>query len=676
MTKVRSLLLTALMVMSVFAGATAFAGSAVAAESGKTISDNTVVYQGQVGLVNAFGAEKEVTLSKGKDGGNGFVDTYTADTNGEFTIDTSELETGFYQLSGDDGSGTTVTITFQVVQQSFDVSADSTTLMENSEDQSVSFSIDDSNRENFDVSVYSEEITGDDSAIDSFSGMHEEGDGPHTFDLDLSSYDLSPGTYNVTVSVDDTTASQTFEITVKKGGSASSSFGDSVYNVPRGDIVPITVNLENTKSATATVGSAESNFEMTVDVTDNDDDGKVTFWLNTYQTTNTDASKVIYAGANSEDGVTAAWETPSSGGLEDPIAVTSGDNIYELSVDTNNDGTPDDVASLSVDPRSTGSAQTWIAPNNLESYDDAPGLTSQLTQRSNVAKDDHIVVQLKDTTGIYGALAAQGFGASVDDVEGLSLSIKEVNPEPNTEVNSLNSNSAGVKVFADGKNNTLYAVIDTSAVDFAEQSDADEDFYGDWKATFHVSDASSGGYAVTPDDDQYASTTFTVEQPSFELNDGNDLKVANSDNQTVTGMTNLAPGTSVNLRARSSGVFFKNQDVTVSEDGSFTGTFDFSGYENGTEFGVTASATGVDSVSVDGVLNANLQETTTTTTTTTTESTTEEPTSTTEEPTSTTEEPTSTTTTSTNDDGQPGFGVAVSVVALLAAALLALRREN
>jgi surface glycoprotein (TIGR04207 family) len=635
---VRSLVLTAMLVLSVFAGTMAFAGSAAAASnSDTTISNNSVVYQGQDGLVTAYSNGTKATLSKGKDGNGGFVDTYTADGSGEFTIDTAELNTGFYQLS--DGN---TTITFQVVEQTFDVSADSTALMENSNDQTVSFSIDDSNREDFNVSVYSEDITDDESqVIASATGMHEDGDGNHTFDVDLSSYDLSPGTYNVTVSVDDTSASQTFEITVKEGGDSSSSLGSSVYSVPRGDVVPITVHLENTDSATVMVGSNESNFNMSVSVTDKDDDNEVTFWLNTYQTTSTDGNDVIYAGADSEDKVDATWE---SNPLSAPLAVTSGDTIYELATYTDSEN-PDDVGSLSVDPRSTGSAQTWIAPRNAD-VSSASDLTEAVSQRSNVAYGDYVVVQIKDTTGIYGAFSQD----DLSDIDGLSLTVKEDNPEPNTEADTFSTDNDGVSVIDDGANKSLYVVIETDNLDNVDE----ENLMGDWTATFKVTD----DYAVTPDDTESISTSFTVEKPTLELNDGNDLTVAPSDNQSISGTTNLAPGSSVNLQVRSSGVFFKNEDIKVKDDGLFSTMFDFSEYGNGTVFSATATATGADSVSVDGTLNQNSDEPTTTTTSSdnsdkTTTSSSEE------------------STTTSNDDGQPGFGVAISVVALLA-----LRREN
>ncbi|WP_435153186.1 BGTF surface domain-containing protein [Haladaptatus sp. DFWS20] len=645
-TKVRSLLLTALMVISGVAGATAFAGSAATADV--EVGVDSPIFQGQDAKATGFANDSDVTLEKKVDGNWIYQDQYTADENSTI-VDTSDLE-GQFQL--DDGSSTA---SFQVVEQTLDMSTDATEVKNAGSDSKIMFTLENSNRNNFDVHATSEEAFGED--VGTFS---DDGD-----EATLDFTDVDAGTYNVTLSVSDSDASETFEVTVTDAGDISADFEESSYSVPRGDIVPITVDLDNTDSATVQVGSNESNFNISADVTDGSgdaDDGKVTFYLNTYKTTDNDADNVIYAGAESGDSVDATWVTDS---LDEPVAVTSGDNIYQLRVDADADGTPENAAALNVNGRNTGSAQTWIAPANLDA-DNPTDLMDAVTQRSSVAHGDYVVVQIKDTTGIYGAVSD---ASDLSSVNGLSMTVTENDPEPNTKADSFDTTNSGVKMIDDGANESLYLLVETDAVNGIDK----DDLMGEWTAEFTV----DSDYAVTPDDDQSVSTTFSVEEPTIEVNDGNDVSAAPSDNQSVSGTTNFAPGTSVRMQV-SSGVFFKNlNDLTVGEDGSFEGMMDFSEYENDTEFTVKAIANGQSS-SVEGVLNQNAQEdpeTTTTTTMTTTTTTTSEATSST---TSTSDEPTDTTTTTTtsNNDGQPGFGVAISVVALLAAALLALRREN
>ena len=116
----------------------------------------------------------------------------------------------------------------------------------------------------------------------------------------------------------------------------------------------------------------------------------------------------------------------------------------------------------------------------------------------------------------------------------------------------------------------------------------------------------------------------------------------------------------------------ETQNVSVDAGSTADVTFEYTvpsetgDYTHGVMVGDNAAVTA----------GITVQEETTTTEPTTTEPTTEEPT--TEEPTTaaptTSEEPDETT--ADDSGGQPGFGVAVALVALLAAALLATRRDN
>ncbi|MFC6737144.1 BGTF surface domain-containing protein, partial [Halolamina salina] len=126
--------------------------------------------------------------------------------------------------------------------------------------------------------------------------------------------------------------------------------------------------------------------------------------------------------------------------------------------------------------------------------------------------------------------------------------------------------------------------------------------------------------------------------------------------------------------------FFNTDTVTVQSDGTFSGSFDFSEQSAGDTFDVTVRKGGTQVASADGeVVESVSEETPTATATeqpdteteTATATATEAPDTETEAPDTETEEPDTETTTTTT----PGFGVAVALVALLAAALLAGRRE-
>ena len=179
------------------------------------------------------------------------------------------------------------TLCFQVVEQTFSVEADSTSVKNAGDDSKLTFSIEDSNRENFNVTVTSDEI--DEDWSKSYTNLYEEGDGTHEFEVDLRCHQRPRTGYlqRHRQRRRHDRILRAFEITVEDAGDSLGSSRTSAYSVPRGDIVPITVSLENTKSAHVVIGDKEKdNFEINATVTDGDDDGLVTLYLNTYRTTN------------------------------------------------------------------------------------------------------------------------------------------------------------------------------------------------------------------------------------------------------------------------------------------------------------------------------------------------------------------------------------------------------
>ena len=184
------------------------------------------------------------------------------------------------------------------------------------------------------------------------------------------------------------------------------------------------------------------------------------------------------------------------------------------------------------------------------------------------------------------------------------------------------------------------------------------------------------------------NATFTVEASATEL-DADPVEVGAASNQTITGSTNYAPGTELTVRVRSSsdvspGVF-NTDTVTVQPDGTFSAQFDFSEQSAGDTFSVTVRKDSTQLISADGEVVESTttpaptegdgtpsEDTETATPTETTTATPEPADDDTATPDEGTEQPSDGDTTTTTT---PGFGVAVALVALLAAALLAGRRE-
>ena len=155
-------------------------------------------------------------------------------------------------------------------------------------------------------------------------------------------------------------------------------------------------------------------------------------------------------------------------------------------------------------------------------------------------------------------------------------------------------------------------------------------------------------------------------------NEDDDVQIENTEEATVSASTNVAPGSDAEIRISADG-FQQGQSVNVTSDGSISTTFDTSNLEVGddveldfrvsgssvsTDTGVIVEAVGTEEPADDGEEPATNE--------------TEEPADDgeEEEPADDGEEEEST------DDGTPGFGAVVALVALIGAALLAIRRQN
>ena len=146
----------------------------------------------------------------------------------------------------------------------------------------------------------------------------------------------------------------------------------------------------------------------------------------------------------------------------------------------------------------------------------------------------------------------------------------------------------------------------------------------------------------------------TIAQPSENTTqstgsfayDGETLLVQNATGQTIRGETSLPAGTDVTLSLKSSGPtpFLKTATATVGENGTFAATFDLSDVAADAPLQVSARANGTEIAETEGRIVEELPETTARTTTATE--------------------------TTSNESGQPGFGVSAALVALCAALLV------
>jgi PGF-CTERM protein len=252
-----------------------------------------------------------------------------------------------------------------------------------------------------------------------------------------------------------------------------------------------------------------------------------------------------------------------------------------------------------------------------------------------------------------------------------------------------------VTVIADGPNDTYFVIVDTDNVNFKNGNTlpSDDDTALETNFTILNRDSNAGQDFVPEDgfdDDENSETfvTFNANEPDVTIQEP--FNVSQAEGQTVNAQTNIAPGTEVRLRVRSdSGVspsFLKTATPTVQSDGTFSATFDFSQQNVGDTYEITVSSTGIilnsdeteDGTVVEGVATATPEPDTATpepdTATPEPDTATPEPDTATPEPDTDTAMPDTDTPTST-PTSTPGFGVVVALTALLAAALLAVRRD-
>ena len=586
------------------------------------------------------------------------------------------------------------------------------------------------------------------------------------------------GDYDFTFTGADTEASATASITVNEEDQ-DAEFSQGVYTQSAGDVVEITVGLQDTDEAFMQFGGEEVGFFDVFYIEDDDGDGEVTFQINTRvlgtnvgsdEALNSDDDIALSLGQQTggpdsefdpvgffdEDtdspiettsgttGGSVDFTGSSTGGIRgdvldlDPLerplqaasytlAVSSDDGNFLVNEDDNIEVDEElDSATLELTQPELGEVTAHTAPE--EAADDANNiedLLNQVTVREEIAEDDRLVLSF-EATGIYGTMVQKsddGFdiledGVSAetidavndDDGEGITIEVEAEDVPGNLQAKQVdfeNADDGDVFTYIDNDAGVMYMVVDTGAsgafnrdIDPGDVFDASIEYEAeDPRYSFDIPDEFNGdapfngqaggsltegpAFPYLTEDDETIDTTTPVDiveqSAAFDnLNQDDEVQLVPEEAHEVTGTTNIAPGSDSAVRFRSvndtSPSFVITQDTTIESDGSFSVEADFSDQAAGNEANSIFRANGqavdsTDSVFVDEVGTETPTEEPTPTPT-------EEPTPTpTEEPTATpTEEPTPTPTPTPEDT--PGFGALVALVALIAAALLAARRND
>ncbi|PSQ06802.1 hypothetical protein BRC97_05935 [Halobacteriales archaeon QS_6_71_20] len=675
-------------------------------------NDGGIVFAGQTASYDAAFND-----NNSADGGYQLYERVDSDTgspvrslgdgdNGLVNVSTSGLDAGTtYFISNDGQNPSDADITFTIREQDFSAAFDSDSV-DNDGTTGVEIEFDSTNRaDDYNVTVTSESLSDEDLAdiFDDNFGAVDTGDDDDGVELqvtggsqaaDANFSGIDGGDYNLTFEVTDTGVEDTGSITVNDVGAGETSFANSNVEVAQGDVANVTVEMNGAAtSGTLIVGdSEEDGYQANISVedgADGDADGEVTVQFNTYTAGNS-SQGVIASTEDSDDSVTVEDSESISA-----ILATGEYTIYTSTSSSPSDTveSPNDIGTLFIEERSTDDMQLWTAPGGADlDADGEDGVTESdinslvedgaVTQDDTITAGDYVVHQVS-ATGLEGAIEANGNLTAAIQEGAVTLTVEQANPVQNRDpkvINVLSSGDAVTVVEGDG---VYYIAVNTGSSNLNVTQDGDS-------ASLSDGDEYQPEFTVVDDrlldsedeaDHQSVNATFEVESPDTSL-DSDPVNVTAADGEAISGTTNLAPGTELTIRVRSSEDtqprFFNTQTATVQADGTFNGTFNFSEQSEGDTFTVSVRSDS-ELASADGEVVAQEDtETPGTTTpgTTTTDVTTTPGTTTTDVTETTTEPMNETDTTEDTETSTPGFGAVLAVIALLGAALLAARRQE
>jgi PGF-CTERM protein len=518
-----------------------------------------------------------------------------------------------------------------------------------------------------------------------------DGQAEFEFSFDATDLDLEPGEYSVRVTDERSgVEAESDDVVVREQGEGTADIGgNGIFTEERGDVAEIEIEIRNTDTATLTIGDEDVGFVSNVTVVDDDGDGEVVLEFNTFAVTglegelSNDQRDAVFDTADDADDVESA-------DVDEEYSVSSllERSEYSLEVQSGERSDRDDtegVGTLVLEERNTTSVQSWTAPSRI-SLDENEEVNEALAN-GNLTRDDEIAygdlaVHRIEASGIEGAIAAEGddstdaFFDMVNDGTVL-FTVEQTDPGPNRDPYELVLDDGSADVVADADNDTYYVVVDTDDVEATERSVSEDDSL---TANFTVPENSD----LADDEAETVLTEYELVEAEHEVEDP--VEVSATTGQVLRGETNVAPGTRVDIRIRSSGdtrpPFIKTGVAYVAENGSFRSVFDFSEERVNDTFEVVVRGGAAGTLTVDGSVVDDGETPTPTDTPTDTETPTDTvtPTETTDTPTATptdtpTDTPTATPTETLQPVGTPGFGIPVAVVALLAAALLVSRRD-
>ncbi len=282
----------------------------------------------------------------------------------------------------------------------------------------------------------------------------------------------------------------------------------------------------------------------------------------------------------------------------------------------------DDSSYLTITERTApGDVVTHTAPNDdsmsdLEDFEDAT-----ITDTDTIANEDYLLFTIEDF-GSTGVLDGFGDNDPVGEQfaeQGIFLELEQ--QDTTNQPDRVWNNSVLTDDVDDDGEYALDIVLVNGddyegdqlilKIDYEEFSDLDSEYNDvsssdvralaedeDYDWTFSITEDNP---YVDDDEEIEVDSEFTLDERSISL-DGSNGELPASSSASVTGTTNVAPGTEVDVRASATGTFVESDDAIVDSDFTFEGVFDLSDQEVGLEVELEATEALGEDDDMDAVL--------------------------------------------------------------------------
>ncbi|MFC6976912.1 BGTF surface domain-containing protein [Halomicroarcula sp. GCM10025709] len=534
--------------------------------------------------------------------------------------------------------------------------------------------------------------------------------------------DIDPDTYTFQAEVVDTNVTATATVSVGLSR-ADVEFERTVVTEQQGDVALVNVSIDNAETAYLVVGDHDSNFLDVVEVTDGSGDGRVSVRLNTrymgldpsdpgvpsdirpYRAVaNRDSADALRRSDDLASGETLGELRSGigvSGGLDAPLDATDYPIVAASTTDIRRSGNR-----LNIRDDRDEAALTLGSPRlrRIESRAASAGAAGSggvatfraLPRDGTIALGDRVVVAV-EVSGVYGHLLTEHDGGIEgvveNDAEGINLTVEQADGSANREPIEFDLDGPGTALALDERENILFAAIDTERVRTTRELEAGQVYEATFTLTGVDEDVerysvkrtqpSHTGYPyLAPGGEETLTTSFEFVDREASFRDSDEgLTAQPVAGVELTGTTNLAPGSTLLVRTRTTTgrTITQTTTATVTDEGTWATRHDFSGAEVGQRFEASVRDTGGTLATVEGEIvpattpTPTPAEPTPTATATPTATPTATATPTPTQSATETPIPTAMPATTTNADG-PGPGPLVAVVTILAAALWASRR--